>query len=474
MDVADTLARIPRADVLLEAVRAAGTPGWVVGGTMRDLLLDRAPVDVDIATPEPESLARQFADILDGHVVPMDTENGVWRVGISSREYADFCRFRDTDIIGDLRGRDFTINAIAFRLPDADDPGGLLDPFHGLEDLQNRLLRQASPHAFSDDPGRILRAFRFVAELHLTIDTDTWEALLRERDRLHMVAPERLLAEWWKLCGGPFAPTALQRMDEAGVLTRLFPELAPGKGAGQNAYHRLDVWQHELLAATLMSDLLQEPEDTLQDLLPHFAPILDDPHRRARMVFLALIHDVGKPATRTVKQGRVHFYGHEQVGAELARRIANRLRMSNEDTRAITTVIRHHLRPLFLQQAMRNGKLSRRSMIKYFDETGSYALDVLLLAMADRAAGRGPAADPDAQEHLHEMCCTLLAFYDEVYRPSREHPLISGSDLIGELDMPPGPGVGALLKQVRARQLQGELTSHEEAMRWAAGRVKRG
>jgi putative nucleotidyltransferase with HDIG domain len=407
-------------------------------------------------------------------VVLMDAETGVWRVGISSREYADFCRFRDTDIIGDLLGRDFTINAIALRLPDANDPGGLLDPFHGLEDLQNRLLRQVSPQAFSDDPGRILRAFRFIAELHLTVDDETWDAIQRERDQLQMVAPERLLAEWWKLCGGPSAPTALQRMDEAGVLTRLFPELAPGKGAGQNAYHRLDVWQHELQAATLMSDLLHDPGDVLQDLLPSFASILEDPHRRARLVFLALIHDVGKPATRSVKEERVHFYGHEQVGAELAARIAFRLRMSKEDTRAITTVIRHHLRPLFLQQSMRRGDLSRRSMTKFFDETGPYALDVLLLSMADRAAGRGPAADPDAQEHLQELCRTLLAFYEDVYRQAQEHPLLTGDDLVEEFGMPPGPDIGVLLKQARTQQLQGELSTHDEALRWAAHQIKRG
>lgn len=468
MHIDEVLTLIPHAAELQAARTAMQGPAWLVGGVVRDLLLGRTPADVDIAAQHPEPLARRFAGMVNGRLVPMDPENGIWRVALGPRQFFDFCRFRDHDIVGDLRGRDFTINAIALRLPEHDRPGGLMDPFHGLDDLNTGRLRMVHYTAFRNDPARILRAFRFMAELHLTIDEDTWSALCAEADRLPLVAPERVLAEWWKLCTAAHAAAAIQRMDEARVLDVLFPELRAAKGVTQNIYHHLDVWEHLLLATTYMARFLRHPDEVFGELAGAFSPVTGDDHRRARLVMLALLHDVGKPGTRSVKQGKVHFYGHEVLGAQQMGSICQRLRVSREDTRAMTTIMRQHMRPLFLMHAMKNGELSRKAMMKFFDDTGPYALDVMALAMADKSAGQGPAAEPDVQERLRALYRTLLNFHQSVYQPAQAQPLLTGRDLTQELHLMPGPAVGALLTRARELQVQGKLGSHDEALQWAA------
>ena len=469
--IEELLTALPMIEALLDARREIATPAWLVGGCVRDLLLGRVPVDVDIASARSEAFARRFAALSGGTLVLLDAERAIWRVAMRGQPDVDFCGFRATEIVGDLGGRDFTFNALAVRLPEPEHAGGLLDPYHGLDDLHAGVLRMVSPAAFRDDPARILRAFRFIAELNLTVEEATWSALRAGRRRLSSVAPERLLAEWWKLCGGPHAAPAITRMDEAGVLGVFLPELNVTKGVTQNRYHHLDVWEHSLLAMTLMVRILRAPEEAFQELLPYFTPLLTSSHRRARLVMLALIHDIGKPAARTSRAGAVHFYRHEEVGAELAARLARRLRMSNDDKHALVAVIRHHQRPLFLLQVMQRGPVSRRAMAKFFDDIGEHVLEVMALALADKGAARGEDADPEVEEHLRALYGQLLRYYQQVYLPAREEPLLTGADLIHTLGQPPGPHIGALLRRARALQLEGHLTSHDDALRWAKGQL---
>lgn len=464
----ELFARIPFAEELSAACQAERASVWLVGGCVRDLLLGRTPVDIDLAAQQPEPLARRFAGLMDARVVPLDPERGVWRVAVAAGACFDFCRFRDHDIIGDLSGRDFTFNAIALRLPEhGEDPGGMVDPYHGMDDLQAGVLRMVSPNAFRDDPARILRGFRFFSELPLAIDRATWDAMRDDADRLPLVAPERLLAEWWKLCAGPRAAAAIAHLDEAGALTVLFPELQRMKGVGQNAYHRYDVWRHTLLTVTLMDRYLHHPDDVFHELLPQFTPLLDDTRRRARLIFLALLHDCGKPATRSDEGGRVHFYRHERAGAEIAGQLCRRMRVSSADTRATTSVIRLHLRPLQLMHARSRGELSGKAMIRFFDDAGDDLLDILALALADKSAGGGPAAEPDVQERLRDLYRALFAFYRERYLPALERPLLTGTDLTQRLQYAPGPRVGQLLQRARNLQIEGMLTTRDEALRWA-------
>ncbi len=473
MRIDEVLVRIPNIAALQAARDRAQVSAWIVGGAVRDLLLGHTPVDVDVATRHPESLGRNFAELVGGHVVLMDPEHDIWRVAFHG-EYFDFCGFRDDDIIGDLLGRDFTINAIALRMPEPDHPGGLLDPLHGLADLEAGALRMVSTAAFRDDPVRILRAFRFFAELHFSFAQATWEALQREADRLPLAAAERLQAEWWRLCAGAYAAEAIQRMDTAGVLGIIFPELTVTKNVGQNAYHRFDVWEHSLLTTTCMARFLLHPEEVFQDLSPEFAPLIADAHRRARLVFTALIHDIGKPETRSEEDGKVHFRRHELVGAHGAAAICRRLRMSKEDTRAIVTIVRNHLRPLFMLIARQQHELSRKAMMKFFDASGGFAFDILALAMADKAAGQGVSADPIVMEHLRDLARTLAMFHREIYLPAIAHPLLTGRDLTQQLRWPPGAQIGEILSLARQLQMQGHLTTREEALRWAAGQRKLG
>ncbi|HEX2951869.1 MAG TPA: HD domain-containing protein [Armatimonadota bacterium] len=468
VQITDLLNGIPHIEELRAARDAERKSAWIVGGSVRDLLLQRVPADVDVTAADPEPLAQRFAGFVNGRVVPMDPERGIWRVGISANQYFDFCRFRDSDITGDLLGRDFTMNAIALRLPERGDAGGLYDPLNGLDDINASVIRMVNRHAFQDDPLRILRAFRFHAELDYAIDLATWDTLSQAVDRLPLVAPERILTEWWKLCSGGHAAESIQLMDDAGALTTLFPELRAAKGITQNAYHHLDVWEHTLLAVTYMARFLFHPDEPFGSLAKEFTSVYSDVHRRARLVFLALIHDMGKPASRVVQDDKVHFYGHEIVGADMASAICRRYRMSREDTRIITTVVRQHLRPLHLLNSFKRGDLTPKAMIKFFDDTGDCALDILALAMADKSAGQGAAADPDIQQRLRDLYQTLFTFYHDHYLPAIEHPFLTGTVLTQQINIPTGPRIGHLLHRARNLQITGEFSTQDEALNWAA------
>lgn len=463
-------ARIPFRQVLAEGIRAAAVPAWLVGGAVRDLLLDRPVADYDIATPDPDRLVPALADTLHGSIIPLDVEFGITRIARRDGTCIDVCRFRDTDIDGDLRGRDFTLNAIALRLPDGEQPAAWHDPLHGYEDLQAGILRVIAPTAFRDDPLRALRAFRFVAELGFILLPETREALRPVVRKLPRVAAERLLAEWWKLCAGPHADDAIDQMDEAGVLDVLFPEFAAARGVTQNVFHRYDVHGHLLATARFAVAYLREPESVFGDLMEDFAPVFSVPHRRARLVTLALLHDIGKPPTRSVgADKRIHFYSHEDAGEHLLLGIAERLRMSRDDTRAMAAIVHYHMRPLFLMHELQKHPLSPKTMLKFFDATGPVALDVMALALADKSAGQGTLAEPDIVEKLRVLYHILLTFYKTQYLPALEQPLLTGGQLINDLGLPPGPQIGRLLRQIRAQQISGALTNSEDALRWAQG-----
>jgi putative nucleotidyltransferase with HDIG domain len=459
-------------------IAAQGRSCYLVGGLLRDQLLGRplGCLNVDLAVPSGAlAIARSLAAGAGGAFVPLDETVGTARVVLTMGERRvelDLSDFRGPTLEEDLRRRDFTINAIAIALSDwlrrPQDPGPLIDPLHGREALARRLLVACWPGTFEDDPVRILRAFRFVAQLSFTLDPSALPLMRLAVPRLAAVSGERVRDELMAVLETDQAASALRSLDELGVLEVLIPELTPGRGMAQGGIHHLDVFGHQLetvvQADRLLRDFGELSERLRRPLAAYCAHHVVDRRSRTSLIKLAgLLHDVGKPARRTVEpDGEIWFLGHEQTGAELARGIVRRLRLANREAEMVCQLVLHHLRPGFLS---REPILTRRAIYRFFKTLGDNGPGCLLTWWVDRMATRGPQSRLDQidqqRSRLEELFDAYFFQQEEVVKPIR---LLNGRQLMAAFHLPPGPKIGALLSAVEEAQAEGRVRTAEEAL----------
>jgi len=435
------------------------TPGiYLVGGTVRDLLMARTPTDYDIAAPRPcEAVAQRIARNTGSRVIALGKPGlTTYRVVFGGLTF-DVAPLEGGRIHEDLKRRDFTINAIAWDL----NRQRLVDPFDGREDIGKRRIRMIFPENFLSDPLRRLRAFRLGAELQFAIDPATKAEISACADSMAATAGERIRDELMKMLACGRCRSYLREMDEAGLLTEIFPELGPLKSCRQNSPHDLDAFEHTMAAFSGAEKILADPEAFFKDPGRGAKRIKPEP---ARLKLAVLLHDIGKPACRSKDaNGGIHFYGHEAVGADMAGAVSQRLRLSNAHRAYTDFIIRNHLKPIHLFNAHQNRQLTRRAIIRFFLKSRRLALDLLVHAMAD---GRGKKTHPSAGA-FEPFCRQLIDTYIfDFQKKSKSPPLITGHDLINALGLSPSPLFAELLSRVEEERLTGRLRSRSEAIEW--------
>lgn len=463
---------------------------WVVGGAVRDALLNRRIRDLDFAVDgDALKMARLASNALDGAYYPLDAEREVGRVILKSEAgdlTLDFARLRGPDLAADLAARDFTVNAMAVALDDAET---LIDPLGGLADVRAKLIRVCSPTAIADDPVRGVRAIRLAAQLDFRLDKDTRSLVRAQAGALGHVSPERVRDEFVRCVNGPRPSAALRALDLLGLLNPILPELAALKGVVQSPPHTLDVWEHTLAVVARLDEVLRllgpvHDVDAASDLIlglisvqlgryrhaltEHLrAPLTPERTARAALMLAALWHDAGKPATRTADpDGRIRFLTHETVGADLAEKRLTELRLSGDELKRIRLIIANHMRP---RQLSSQKAVSRRAIYRFFRDTGAAGVDSVLLSLADFLGKHGGEPPPqDEWAHHLAVCAQLLEAYFE-RRAERVSPpaLITGHDLMSELGLAPGPRLGQLLEAVREAQAVGEVADRVSALEFA-------
>ena len=414
----------------------AGYETWAVGGCVRDSLRGAQPHDWDLCTAAtPEQMQAVFAD---GRVLETGLKHGTLTLltddgpleitsfrmdcGYTDGRHPDGVRFV-TDVTADLSRRDFTVGAMAWH-PDR----GLCDPFRGLDDLQDGVLRAVgdADARFTEDALRILRGVRFAARLGFTVEVETAAAMRRQVERLANVSAERVREELTGLLCGRFAQRAL--LEYADIVTAALPELAPMVGcAQQHPYHRYEVWEHSVRA------LGQVPAD---------------PGLRWAM----LLHDSGKPACKTVDENSVgHFYSHPKVSREIAAGLTRRLRFSNEQTARILLLVEQHDRPLG-----DNDKLVRRRLA----QIGEARFRDLLAVKKGDAVGQD--THPEDIGLLLETERRLAAVLAQDACLSLRQLAVNGDDMQA-LGLS-GPAVGEMLRALLDAVLDGELDNARAAL----------
>jgi len=481
----------PLLDALARLARDAGVEAYVVGGTVRDALLGRPTRDIDLAVGgDALAWARRVADALGGHFVVLDDLQAVARVVLEEPAGVDVdvAALQGT-LDQDMRRRDFTVDALAVQLGAAD----VIDVCRGLADLHARVVRMNAPDVFDADPLRLLRAARIASELEFEVHPATASAVRARAPRVVDAAAERRRDELARVLALADVGPALRLLDDLGLLAALLPELIAGKGVSQpEQFHAYDVFEHNVRCVGAMDAMLAaaRPDDARAALLwdglwrsfgwcegplrAYLAEELsEDRPRSALLKLAALLHDVAKPETRSVEpEGRVRFFGHSEAGAETAKRIMRRLRFSTKETEFVVKLVAEHLRPVQLAQV--GEAPTRRALYRFYRALGEAAPAVLLLALADAAAARGPELTKAAWSgQVMYMNSLLVRSVQEegIVEPPR---LLTGHDVMAALGVPEGPLVGRLLEALREAQAAGEVRTREEALAFVRGQAREG
>ncbi len=485
-------------DRIAERATELGVEVHVVGGYVRDALLCREadPVDVDlVVTRGALEIARLVADDMGGSFFAMDEARGVARIAFvdddGGRLILDVSDMRGGTILADLAHRDFTVNAMAWPLGALGDESALLDPCGGLGDLKRGVLRAVSPAIFRGDPIRLLRAIRLASELGWEIEPRTLSWLRRDASHLREVSAERIRDELIGILERD-AWHGLGFLDDLGLLEMILPELVPAKDLAQCSPHHLDVFDHSLETVRRLEEVgwilgiekrgeadrsptfhgLTWPYGILAEglsglevsLRGHLLKAVSGDRKRWILTKLvALLHDVGKPASRsTDEDGRIRFIGHEKAGEELIGEILKGLRFSSREVHRAKIMTRAHMRPLQLARE----EAGRRAVHRFFRDTGSVGVEVVVLSLADHLATLGLALRRD---DWHQKVGYVRAMLDHYYDGGEvaEPPcLVNGDDVMDHLGLLPGPTIGWLLGEIQEAQAMGEIATREEALAW--------
>ncbi|MGH2560994.1 MAG: CCA tRNA nucleotidyltransferase [Thermomicrobiales bacterium] len=456
---------------LAHAFAKGGAELYLVGGIVRDVLMGRElPHDLDFATnalPERTQemgraagadavylVGERFGTVglIFGTKTPIQMQGQV-QVEITTyrrEHYPDETRHPAVEHVGnlvdDLARRDFTVNAIAV---DA-TTGELIDPFGGEADLALSVLRAVGDpdERFAEDPLRLPRAARFVAQLGFRIDWPTFEAMQRGAPNLARISKERIYAELTKLLTGEFASHGLDALIDTGLLIEAMPELAPmaDEATGRPGIHReKDLWEHTLR-------------------------VVDRTPARPIVRWAALLHDSAKPLTRSVDEfGEVHFFGHERIGADLATRLLQRLKADKATQLAVARLVELHLRPAAYEPDWTDSAV-RRLML----EADRVLDDLLDLVAADVTSAR--------EQKQQAAAARVADLRAHIERVEEEHALaqmkspLDGDDLMAMFDRPPGRWIAVIKDALREMVIDGELEPEDKegAARIAREMVERG
>lgn len=433
---------------LAEAFRDASKELYLVGGTVRDELLGRPSHDIDMATNAlPEEIKEIIATTQPMHVFPVGEKFGTIQVhypGYPDPEVIEITTYRGerytqgsrkpevqfgTSIYEDLRRRDFTMNAIAL------NPltGNYIDVWYGRKDINLGMIRAVEDpvQRFQEDPLRMLRAIRLASQLDFIIAQVTGMAIAQQAHELQHISQERIRDEFSKILLSSQSIRALEQLLDYGLFALFLPEMEALVGVEQQPHHSCDVFDHTTL-------------------------VVRRTPARLEVRLAALLHDIAKPLTRTVDaQGVTHFYGHEDLGAEMAATILRRLRFGNEMVERVSKMVKLHMRVNAYTERWSTGAVRR-----LYVDAEDVLDDLLDLAIADGISDRDEPADVVRARIEH-----LRTRMHEVSMQAVQQPLVSplnGEELMALFGRGPGPWLRPIKQHLHDLVLDGVLQSDDK------------
>ena len=420
---------------------------YLVGGAVRDAILGIETKDFDFTTNASSEDSIKMLNKNDYKTTEIgrafgtiETTVGDYSIHITTyREdkYNKDSRKPEIKTSGeletDLSRRDFTVNAIAYDINNNE----IIDPYGGLKDLSEGLIRtpDTADISFSDDPLRMLRACRFVSTHGFTPNNELFKAISKNVERIEIVSTERRRDEFTKLLTGKDPSLGLKAFVESGLSELIMPELNELKIEVDPKHHHKDVYEHTMVVLDRVSPTLV-----------------------SRMS--ALLHDIGKPKTKGIENGKVHFRHHEVVGAKMSKKILKRLKYDNETIKKVSLLVENHLRPHTFKMGWTDSAVRR-----YIIDAGGLLEELNDLVRADITT-KNKAKYEEINKYLDEMEERIkeVAEKEEL---SKLRPPISGDEIMDMFDLEPGPSVGVIMKALYEQRINDGEVSKEEAIKLA-------
>ena len=450
----ERVTKTPLLDSLGKMFHEAGFELALVGGPVRDAILGRVAPDVDLTTnATPEQILEVIRGKVDTHwEIGRDFGTIGCRIGNDQIEITTYRTDKydadsrkpevqfGTDLVHDLERRDFTVNSMALRLPERE----FVDPFGGLRDLGDQVLKTPGKpeDSFGDDPLRMLRGARFASQLGFEIEPATFEAMHSMRQRLEIISAERIQVELQKLVLGANPRMGLEVLVDSGLAEIVLPELPALKLETDEHHHHKDVYQHTLTVVEQAIDYEKE-----YGLEPDFI-----------LRFAALLHDIGKPATRKLESGgAVSFYHHDVVGAKLATKRMKALRFDNDTTKAVAKLVELHLRFFgYSDQAWTDAAIRR-----YVRDAGEQLVRLHILTRSDVTTRNKRKADQ--LSHAYDDLEKRIAVVMEQEELNAMRPDLTGEEIMEILGLKPGPQVGKAYKYLLELRIENGPLGPEKA-----------
>ena len=459
---------------ILRLSLALCSESYLVGGSVRDTILGKNKItDLDIAVEgDGFGVAREISNQLSvkSSFVPLDKKHRTGRIVVPEDHgqiTVDISSFRGSNIGEDLIGRDFTINAIAVHLWDVINgrvAQNIFDPLDGRRDIERRIIRICSETSLSDDPLRMLRAFRFASQLGFSIDPGTRLGISKSAKLIGNVSGERIRDELEIVLHCNRSTQIIEQMVETSLFWEIFPELLPTRGFEQNAFHHLDVWEHTIEALENMENLIENLEsvfgvfsDRIREYI--YEQLVSGRPRIWLLKLAILFHDSGKPFSLSVdEKGRRRFIGHEKISRSLILEAGGRLRLAARELSEVSSWVGGHMRLSILNLE----NLSDRALLRLHHKSGVHFVGLILIYLADISAARGTArkAEEFTRARMGAKKALELAFQED---EKTVKPLLDGVQLMEEFGLEQGPRLGSILRWLVTEQALGTIRDQEQA-----------
>ena len=459
---------------------------FVVGGWVRDRILGEPVgynIDVDLLlTCDPTQVAKNLAKKIGGSYFEFEKKGLIVKrptiatvvLKIPPYKYRfDFAQIKGKDVekalIEDLKSRDFTCNAIAVSIDDLLSIGAkqtiLYDPTGGIDDLEKGLLRPVSLKNLEEDPVRLIRGFRLSLEKDLQL-TEDFIDFVKNKGHLIKKAPvERINLELFKILRHNQSGKVIENLYQYGLLEHIFPELSRLKEVKyQGEHHMYSLEKHVMMVMHAVDKVLDERERYLPvELLERLGKrhVMGEFSDLELIKLSALFHDVAKPHTFEIREGKITFYNHDKLGAQIVREVGKRMKWGEEVTLFVSKMVENHLRPFYLRESLKKNQLTDRGRARFWKECEEFASHLFLHAIAD-AIGSG-----DTQEEISALLETihdLVRYKREKYDKIPTEPLLNGKEIMELFKLPEGPKIGELKRALQQAQLDGLVKTKEEAI----------
>ncbi len=459
---------------------------FIVGGWVRDRILGEPVgyhIDVDLlVTCDPREIAKNLAQRIGGSYFEFEKKGlfikrpTIATVVLRLPPYKyrfDFAKIEgkyiEKALIEDLLSRDFTANAMAVSIDDVLSIGAkqtiIYDPSHGIEDLEEGLLRPVSLKNLEEDPVRILRGFRLAVEKKLTLTEDFYEFVKKKKNLIKRAPSERITLELFKILRTSESYKVLRDLYDHEVLQTLFPDVERWKEIrDQGEHHIYPLEEHVFKSLEALEKVIKEadlylPIEYLKKLgtlevLGEFSDI-------ELLKLSVLFHDIAKPHTFEIRNGKITFYNHDKLGASIVSQYGKVYKWGEDATRFVSRMVEEHLRPFYLRESLSKGQLTDRGRANFWRDCEDIAPHLFLHAIAD-AIGSGD--DPSQIDELLKTINDLINYKREKLSKIPTKPLLNGEEIMKLLNISPSPLVGEIKRALEDAQIEGKVSTREEAM----------